>query len=228
MKDGKPVFRVTRHLSFSVLLSLIFAPLLFVVPTDGPLVAQVSTGVDEFVLRPGNVLQISIWPDNALGGDFPIEDTGIIYLPMLGPIPVDGLPLSEFRSELRERYSLVMQSPVVTITPFFEVSVLGAVRQPGLYQIIPSQSVFSVISLAGGFLPEAKEDEVRVVGDAGVRYLDAESVLESGGELSRLRLQTNDQVIIPEANPITTGSVLSVIQSLGIAVTIIALFTSGN
>ena len=228
VKGEKPVFSLTRHVRFSVLRSLIFTTFLFVVPTDGPLIAQASPGVDEFVIRPGNILQISIWPDNQLGGEFPIEDTGIIYLPLLGPIPADGLPINEFRSALRERYGLVMQSPVVTVTPLFEVSVLGAVRQPGLYQVTPSQGVYSVISMAGGFLQTAKEDEVRVVGDSGVRYLDAESALESGEELSGSRLQTNDRIIVPEGTRITTGTVLSIIQSVGIAVTIVALFTSGN
>ena len=228
MKGEKPVFSLTRHVRFSVLRSLIFTSFLFVVPTDRPLIAQASPGVDEFVIRPGNILQSSIWPDNQLGGEFPIEDTGIIYLPLLGPIPADGLPINEFRSALRERYGLVMQSPVVTVTPLFEVSVLGAVRQPGLYQVTPSQGVYSVISMAGGFLQTAKEDEVRVVGDSGVRYLDAESALESGEELSGSRLQTNDRIIVPEGTRITTGTVLSIIQSVGIAVTIVALFTSGN
>ena len=83
----------------------------------------------------------------------------------------------------------------------------------------------------------AKTDEVRVFGDSGIRYLDAElmAVMSStesieglDPELMGLRLQANDRIIIPEGSQITTATVLSVIQSLGIAAAIYFQLTGGN
>lgn len=228
MREAKPVLRIIREANVGLWKCVLLVVTLFSIQTDRSLQAQVSSSLDEFILRPGNLLQVSIWPDNALGGEFPIEDSGIVYLPLLGPIFVNGLPISEFRNTLREEYGRVMQSPVVSVTPLFEVSVLGAVRQPGLYQLMPTQGVFSAISLAGGFLENAKIDEVRVVGDDGVSYVDAEIALESGEELTGLRLQANDRIIVPEGTTVTTGTVLSIVQSLGIAVALVLQLSGGN
>jgi len=237
VKNGKPVIGALRDLSRNILRCAMFVTALLVMPTGDLLLAQDRGSSGEFILRPGVALEVTIWPDDRLGGVFPIEDSGMVYLPLLGPISADGVPLSEFRAVLREKYAVVMQSPVVTVTPYFEVGILGGVRQPGLYEVIPTQSVFSVISQAGGFTDLAKTDEVRVFGDSGIRYLDAElmAVMSStesieglDPELMGLRLQANDRIIIPEGSEITTATVLSVIQSLGIAAAIYFQLTGGN
>ena len=90
---------------------------------------------------------------------------------------------------------------------------------------------------ANNLLYNAKTDEVRVFGDSGIRYLDAElmavmssteSIQGLDPELTGLRLQANDRIIVPEGTAITTATVLSVIQSLGIAAAIYFQLTSGN
>lgn len=237
VKNGKPTTRTPRHQSQNVFRCAMFVTALLVMPSGDLVLAQDSTPVSEFILRPGVALEITIWPDDRLGGQFPIEDSGMVYLPLLGPVYANGLGLGEFRAILRDQYAVVMQSPVVTVTPFFEVGILGGVRQPGLYEVVPTQGVFSVISEAGGFTDNAKTDEVRVFGDSGIRYLDAElmavmssteSIQGLDPELTGLRLQANDRIIVPEGASITTATVLSVIQSLGIAAAIYFQLTSGN
>ena len=41
---------------------------------------------EEVIVQPGDVLRIHIWPDNALGGEFPVEETGLVHLPILGEV----------------------------------------------------------------------------------------------------------------------------------------------
>src|SRR5690606_6114239 len=109
---------------------------------------------EDVVVRPGDVLRISVWPETSLGGDFPVESNGYVYLPILGEVPAGNVSLSTLRAQLREGYSSNMKNPVVTVTPLFRVSVLGAVARPALYNVDPTHTLFDVISLAGGLTTE--------------------------------------------------------------------------
>ena len=44
---------------------------------------ETPIGPAEVTLKPGDVLQITVWPDASLGGSFVVEETGLVYLPFL-------------------------------------------------------------------------------------------------------------------------------------------------
>ena len=67
------------------------------------------------IIRPGDLLVIQVWPDETLSGEFPVEESGIVYVPVLGAVEVGGLPLREVRRRLREGYEETMRMPIVTI-----------------------------------------------------------------------------------------------------------------
>ncbi len=156
---------------------------------------------ETFALRAGDVLSIRIWPDSSLGGEYPIEESGLVYLPGLGAIQAAGVPVPDLRADLRRRYALSMRSPVVTITPRFRVSVLGAIERPGLYQITPANTLYDVIGMAGGFRADARENRLRVVREGQVIAVNAERALESGEALTGFELQSGDQIVVPARRP---------------------------
>lgn len=164
-------------------------------------------------LRPGDALQITVWPNDALGGEFQIEDTGNAYLPLLGEVQAAGIPLDELRANLRRMYGEAMQNPVVTIRPVYTVGVTGAVRSPGLYPVDPSQSLFDVIGLAGGFAANADEEQIRIVREREVVEIDALRALEQGTDVLTASIQPGDQIVVPARTGITFRDVLSVVQT---------------
>ncbi len=185
---------------------------------------SVRTLAAALILRPGDELDIRVWPDSSLSGIFPIEESGVVYLPALGPIQVAGLSLDSLRAELRRRYGQAMRMPVVTITPRFRVSVLGAVQRPGLYQITPAHTLFDVIGLAGGFRNDARDDRVRVVREGEVVELDARRALSTGVALTALQLRSGDQIVVPlRTRLLTLQNVYIVLQSAVFVVTVISL-----
>jgi polysaccharide export outer membrane protein len=163
---------------------------------------------------------VRIWPDSMLSGDFPIEESGDAYFPMLGPVRAAGVPLDSLRSELRRLYSTAMRTPVVSIMPRFRVSVLGAVQRPGLYYVTPANTLYDVIALAGGFRPEARDDRLRVVRENQVIDVNARRALESGEALSGLRLRSGDQVVVPARQPFPVQFLTLGVQLLVLVVTV--------
>lgn len=209
---------------------LVLASLLALNPwAPGAAVAQEGPGsaagadAGGFIVRPGDVLQIRVWPDTALSGEFPVEESGLVYLPILGGLEAGGMPLGELRKVLRERYGEAMKAPVVTVTPLFRVSVLGAVQRPGLYQVDPSQTLFDVVSLAGGFREGAREDRIRVIRGDRVLEINAKRALETGEALLGLNLQSGDRIVVPERGwNIRPLDVFYFFQSLAVIVTLLS------
>lgn len=197
----------------------------------GPSQAQSPTGSDAsvrgdrantLVLHPGDVLRVSVWPDEALSGEFAVEESGLVHVPALGAIQVAGVPLDRLRAELRQRYGEGMRNPVVTVTPLFHVGVLGAVRQPGIYTVTPTHTFFDVIGMAGGFGGEANQQDVRVVREGEVVRVDALRALEEGQGLDALQLRSGDQIVIPQrSGGIDLRTVLSILQTAATAALVI-------
>jgi len=167
------------------------------------------------------MLRVRVWPDSALGGDFPVEENGMVLLPVVGSVRATGRTLADLRGQLRGRYEQAMKLPVVTILPVFRVSVLGAVMRPGLYEVDPTMTLFDVISLAGGFRPEAREDDVRVVRPGAVLAVNARSALETGNLPEALQLRSGDRIVVAARH--SGLSALFFLQAATLAVALINL-----
>ena len=187
-----------------------------------PCVAQVGggtqSGLSNPTLRAGDILRISVWPNAEVGGEFVVEESGYVYLPLLEEVRAGGVPLEQLRAELRRRYGEVMRNPVVTVTPVFHVSVTGEVQRPGVHPITPTQSLFDVIALAGGFRGTADPERVRVVRPGEVVEFDALRALETGQGMDAIQLRSGDHVVVPPAPPsrLTWRNALTFLQTASV------------
>ena len=177
----------------SILLTLVLA-------TSG-LVHSQEALTFESPLRPGDVVRVSVWPDTSLGGEFPVESDGQVYLPFLGNVQASGVSIVELRKRIREGFQSAQRNAVVTVTPLYRIGVTGAVQRPGLYLMPPTDGFFDVIATAGGFGIRADQSEVVVVRDGQVWSLNAKEAIEKGDLLpiEALALKSGDQIMVPFA-----------------------------
>lgn len=185
--------------------------------------AQSPNSARDFVLSAGDRVVVGVWPDSSLGGVFPIEESGLVHLPLLGARQASGKTVSVFREELREGYAQDLQLPAVSVQAQFRVGIIGAVRAPGVYWVDPSYGVFEVLSEAGGFLDNAAEDKIVVTRASGESYrIDAARLHEPGSAEALLALRSGDRVVVPEGGGWNWGIFL---QSLTLVVTILSVAT---
>jgi polysaccharide export outer membrane protein len=202
-------------------------------PAGGAAMAQTTGGVraGSYRIQPGDLLQYRVWPNVELTGEFPVESSGLVYLPMLGAVQVGGKTLDEARSKLREMYSKMVQGstePVVTITAQFAFSVTGGVAQPGIFDGHAGMTVFDAISRAGGYKTEATPKYVDVVhADGTTTRLETGdgSQVATGASLTSVLMQSQDRLVVPAAHKaFTTQNLYSAVQiALGL-ITVIKLF----
>jgi polysaccharide export outer membrane protein len=170
-------------------------------------------------VRSGDLLKLSVWPDAALGGQFAVEDNGVVVLPEIGDVPVAGKDIREIQTTLRELYSRGRKSAIVNVTPIFRVGVLGQVQRPGLYQAEPTMTWFDLIAVAGGFTDRAARDRVTVVRDGRELLINTvESDLALASSLS-VEVRSGDKVIVPR-RIWNWGAAFSVAQFVAILVSL--------
>jgi polysaccharide export outer membrane protein len=156
-------------------------------------------------LQSGDLLRFRLWAgqvDTPMEGDFQVEPSGVAYLPRIGRVSVAGKTIEEVREMLRASYQSEFGNPVISITPVFPVSVMGAVRQPATIEGTPGLTAFDAITKVGGFLPEANRKEILLIRNGESTKLDA-SGAAGAAHLAELRLQSNDRVVVEARNRVT-------------------------
>jgi len=126
----------------------------------------------DYRIGPDDQLQVTVFDAPDLSQTVRVSGDGDISLPLLGTIKTAGLTPRELelvlQALLRRTY---MKDPQVTVTvtemQSHSVSVMGAVKQPGVFQIRGTKTLLEMLSMAQGLAPDAG-NEVLVMRGAGI------------------------------------------------------------
>jgi polysaccharide biosynthesis/export protein len=128
---------------------------------------------EEYRIGPEDLLEIGVFEAPEMNRSLRISAGGEISLPLLGAVQAAGLTPRELEFVLQEllRRS-VMKDPHVSVfvreMQSHAVSVFGAVRKPGVFQIRGAKTLVEVLAMAEG-LSEDAGDTVLVMRGAGFR-----------------------------------------------------------
>jgi polysaccharide export outer membrane protein len=180
-------------------------------------VAPAAPAADSaLALRPGDAVRLRIWREPDLSGDFPVNESGVVVLPKLGPRRVVAENPDSLKAWVVRSYATFLRNPSIEVFLVRRIQVLGAVKNPGLYPIEPMMTVADAIALAGGTTPQGQSNKVelrrqgeRVPGKLAGRLLIGESPIRSG-----------DQIFVPERSWISRNPGI-VVGVLGLVTTVI-------
>lgn len=170
-------------------------------------------------LRPGDAVKIEIWREPDLSGEFQVTQRGVVVFPLLGEREVAGVSAEELEGRLVAEYREYLENPSVSVTVLRRVSILGEVREPGLYPVDPTMTLTEVLALAGGVAPAGNKNDIRLIRDGQVlrQSVDAATTLDA------TPIRSGDQVVVGQRSwfsrnlPIVTagiGAVTSVMVAL--------------
>lgn len=136
---------------------------------SNPSAPAVSAG--EYRIGPEDVLNINIFEAQELNREVRVSAGGDISLPLLGSVRAAGLTPRELEFVLQELlHRTYMKDPHVSVfvreMQSHPVSVMGAVRRPGVFQIRGSKTLLEVLSLAEGLADDAGETAIILRGAA--------------------------------------------------------------
>ena len=171
---------------------------------------QSQAGARAYVLGSDDAISVHVVDlaelnSKALGA-IRIDHEGNIRLPLAGRIHAAGLTVEQLEHEIAGRLSGIMNNPEVSVSVVefrsHPVSVLGAVRNPGVYQVTGRKTLFEVLSLAGGLNQDASNTiKITRLASAGRLPLST-ATSESGGEfyVAELNVKNVMEAKSPEEN----------------------------
>ncbi|MDE3052263.1 MAG: polysaccharide biosynthesis/export family protein [Gemmatimonadota bacterium] len=176
--------------------------------------------VTDVILRPGDIMRVKFWPEQQYSGDYEVETSGIVAMPLLGEMHVAGQPLSAVRAEVRDRYRSMTTNGVAIVSLQFRVSVIGQVARPGLYPMDATQSVFDALSQAGGPTNAADLSQIRLLRADHVIVLNAAEELRTGAPMLSVLLESGDRIVVPEKQNqwLTWTNALTALQTVGLII----------
>jgi polysaccharide biosynthesis/export protein len=175
-----------------------------------------------YVLGPGDVLSVQVRDaEEITDRKLRIDVNGDLRLPFVGSLHVAGLTISQCEQALEARLRKYFAQPdaVVQIVEFQSqpVSVMGAVRNPGVVQIQGRKTLVEVLSTAGGLrddagnklkiarrleagpipLPGAAKDET---GQYTTAEVSLARILDASNPAGNIRVMANDVITVPVAD----------------------------
>jgi polysaccharide export outer membrane protein len=121
----------------------------------------------DYRLRPSDVVTITVFREPDLSVEnTPVGADGMLSLPLVGSIKVDGLTARQLEQEVRSKLAPALVDPNVSVNIMqfgsHVVTVEGAVEKPGMYAFKPGTRLSGAISLAAGPSRVAKLTEIAV------------------------------------------------------------------
>ena len=143
-------------------------------------------------LQAGEKIRITVFNEASLSGEYEIDQSGFVSLPLAGTIKAAGFTQPELEQELAKKFrSEYLRNPKVTVTllslrPFY---IVGEVEKPGEYAYKSGLNVLTALAVAGGATYRGSKSSVYIqrVGESGMReYPLSSSVMILPGDLIRV------------------------------------------
>jgi polysaccharide export outer membrane protein len=133
-----------------------------------PHIAESTPGSSAYKIGPLDVLEISVFKVPELTQSVQVADNGMINLPLIGDVKAAGKTPSALEAELRRKLDgtyIKAPSVRVFVKEFnsARVTVDGAVKTPGVYALKGGNTLFAVISTAGGLDRDLASSEVLIL-----------------------------------------------------------------
>lgn len=134
--------------------------------------ALMQDAAGSYRLQSGDKIRVSVYGENALTGEYPVDPGGFVSLPLVGTLKAAGLTQRGLTKELSDKLvdGGYIKNPKITVSiaeyrPFY---ILGEVEKPGAYPYSSGLNVLSAIAIAGGTTYRASHSDI-IIQHAGER-----------------------------------------------------------
>jgi len=141
-----------------------------------------------YTLGVGDVVRVITVGGDDLTGDFRVNDSGDMAMPLLGTVHAAGLTTKQLEQAiakgLQDKKLFRDPSVAVEVVSYRPIFILGEVAKPGQYPYQPGMTLLTAVSIGGGFTYRAVTDYASVVrsdGDHAVEgRIGRQSFIEPG------------------------------------------------
>jgi polysaccharide export outer membrane protein len=167
-----------------------------------------ATAVDfgpDYLLGPGDLLDIAVWKDETLTKSVIVLPDGKISFPLIGEIKAAGRTIAQLKQEIAEKISPYAPDPTLSVevkqVNSMLVYVIGRVYTPGRFALNTNVNVLQALTMAGGVNPFAKRDKIKIFRQEGKKTtifrFKYDEVVEGTNLEQNIMLQRGDLIVVP-------------------------------
>ncbi len=126
-----------------------------------------AASLQSYRLDSGDKLRITVFGQMDLSGEFSVDGSGMVGLPLIPPVMARGATTTEFEHRLETALKAkLLHQPLgqcrshTQYRPFF---ILGEVNHPGQYAYVNGMTVQTAAAIAGGFTYRAATGGIAIV-----------------------------------------------------------------
>ena len=163
-----------------------------------------------YVIGPGDTLQVSVWRSPELSTSVPVRPDGRISTPLVEDIVAAGRTPAELGRDIETRLKKYVSDPIVTVIvsnfvgPYSQqIRIVGEAVTPKAIPYSAHMTLLDAMIAAGGLTPYASGNRAKLVRNTNghqeseiVRLTD---LLKDGDMSANTDLQPGDIIIIPQA-----------------------------
>ncbi len=231
-----------RQLKRLVIVSLTLLGSLMITDPSSRTKAQLPTFEEPAIARPtttspryepdyslggGDRIRLDIFEVPQYSGEYQIPPGGVLNLPLIGSVSVEGLTLEQASQTISSQYASFLKRPLVTLTLLtprpLNVSVSGEVNRPGSYALslvggagsqpgVQFPNLAQAIEQAGGITLSADIRRVQLrrlqrLGSEDVITIDLLELVQTGNSPQNLKLRDGDTIFIPTSTNVTLSEI---------------------
>jgi polysaccharide export outer membrane protein len=160
-----------------------------------------------YQLTPGDTFDLDFRFQPEFNQSLSVQPDGFVSLRDIGDVHVEGLTVPQLSSVLEQKYSSILNRPVITVVlKDFEkphIMVGGEVARPGRFDLRSDITVSEAVQLAGGFTTAAKHSQVYLFRKASsewmeVKKVDVKAMLSKGDLREDVHLRPGDMLYVPK------------------------------
>ncbi|PYM99084.1 MAG: hypothetical protein DME07_20975 [Candidatus Rokuibacteriota bacterium] len=162
-----------------------------------------GTSPTEYRIGPEDVLQISVWKNEAMSRMVTVRPDGKISMALLNDIQAAGLTALQLREVVAKKLAEYIPTPEISVivaeVRSFKVSVIGEVTRPGRFELKSWTTALDALALAGGFTQFAARSKIVILHPEGttMKRIPFNYNKVAAGEQENFYLQNGDIVLVP-------------------------------
>ncbi|MCG6890971.1 MAG: polysaccharide export protein [Gammaproteobacteria bacterium] len=165
----------------------------------------VAGAQEPYRLNPGDIMDISVWNEEALQQQILVLPDGTISFPLVGIIEVANRTPAEVQEALKAKLSRLIPDPEINLSVRAvdgnNIYIIGKVNQPGRIPMTRPTDVMQALSLAGGFTTYAKSDSIQILRRTGnkqqVIRFDYTKIEDGKALETNILLRSGDTIVVP-------------------------------
>lgn len=164
----------------------------------------------DYLIGPGDLLQVFVWGNPELSTTVPVRPDGRITTPLVEDVAASGRTPTELARDIERKMEAYVKHPTVTVTvtqfvgrPSSQVRVIGQAATPMSIPFKEDLTLLDVLIAVGGLTEFASGNRASIVRhqDDGEKqfHVRLDDLLRGGDISANEKMQPGDILIIPES-----------------------------